>query len=158
RSSTMVMMRRATLPLVVVMSVALAMLVNGAPAGATDDTFFPQQWNLDQIHAAAAWTRSTGAGITIGIVDTGIESNHPDLRAKIDATASCLGGSCHDGGAEDGHGHGTIVAGIAAAVTGNGRGIAGVAPDARLVIAKAVDNNGNGDVADINNGIKWVVD
>src|SRR5262249_20160190 len=57
-----------------------------------------------------------------------------------------------------GHGHGTLVAGIAAAATGNGRGVAGVAPDARLVIAKAVDENGRGSVDDIAAGIRWSVD
>jgi subtilisin family serine protease len=87
-----------------------------------------------------------------------VDSSHPDLAGKIDATANCIGGTCRDGGADDGHGHGTIVAGIIAADTGNGRGIAGVAPDAHLVVAKAVDDNGTGDVNDINNGIKWVVD
>jgi subtilisin family serine protease len=134
------------------------LVVAPVPAHATNDTFFSQQWNLAQIHAPDAWGASTGSGVTIGIVDTGVDSSHPDLAGKIDATANCIGGTCRDGGADDGHGHGTIVAGIIAADTGNGRGIAGVAPDAHLVVAKAVDDNGTGDVNDINNGIKWVVD
>lgn len=129
-----------------------------APALASDDPFFPMQWNLAQVKAEPAWSHSTGAGVTIGIVDTGVDSGHPDLAGKVDATANCIGGTCRSGNADDGHGHGTIVAGIAAADTGNGRGIAGVAPDAHLVVAKAVDDEGRGDVNDITAGVKWVVD
>src|SRR5205085_12001257 len=87
-----------------------------------------------------------------------IDYAHPDLAGKVVASANCLGGQCRDGGADDGHGHGTILAGIAAANTNNGLGIAGVAPDARLLIAKAIDDQGRGDAADIVNGIHWVVD
>jgi subtilisin family serine protease len=151
-------MRRVLLSFVAFCSVVSAALGPAAPAGASDDPYFSQQWSLSQIHAADAWGTSTGSGVTIGIVDTGVDSAHPDLRSKIDATANCLGAPCRDGGADDGHGHGTLVAGIAAAATGNGRGVAGVAPDARLVVAKAVDDDGKGSVEDINNGIRWVVD
>lgn len=145
---------------VAVFSVAFLALTVGAPtpASASDDTFFDQQWPLAQIKAPDAWAASTGAGVTIGIVDTGVDYSHPDLAGKVVASANCLGGTCRDGGADDGHGHGTILAGIAAAVTGNGRGIAGVAPDARLAIVKAVDDQGRGDATDITNGIHWVVD
>ena len=128
------------------------------PASATNDTYFARQWALQQIGAPQAWTRSTGSGITIGIVDTGIDSSHPDLGGKVVATADCVGRPCATGGGQDTHGHGTIVSGIAAAATGNGRGVAGVAPDARLVVAKVLNSSGEGRVEDINNGIRWVVD
>jgi subtilisin family serine protease len=139
-------------------SVTLMTLGTAAPAGASDDTYFAEQWGLTQIHAPDAWTSATGAGITIAIIDTGVENTHPDLRGKIDATANCVSGTCYAGGAEDVHGHGTLVAGIAAASTGNSRGVAGVAPEARLVVAKAVDDSGRGSVEAINAGIRWAVD
>lgn len=144
-------------------SAVLATVLGGAllapPAGATNDPYFDLQWNLAQIGAADAWTASTGASVKVGIVDTGVDSSHPDLASKLDGTATCLAGNpCIDGAAPDGHGHGTIVSGIVAAVTGNGKGVAGVAPDARLLVAKAVDDQGRGDVGDIINGIHWVVD
>jgi len=129
-----------------------------APAWATNDTYFDRQWALQQIKAPQAWTKSTGSGITIGIVDTGVDLTHPDLNGKVAATADCVGHPCVLGGGQDIHGHGTIVSGIAAALTGNGRGVAGVAPDARLVVAKALNDKGEGRVDDINNGIRWVVD
>lgn len=128
------------------------------PAGASNDPFFGRQWGLSQIGAPAAWQTATGAGVTIGVVDTGVDTGHPDLAGKVVATATCLGAPCHDGGGQDDNGHGTIVSGIAAAVTGNGRGIAGVAPDASLVVAKVLDAGGSGRVDDINAGIRWVVD
>lgn len=128
------------------------------PAGATNDPFFARQWGLSQIGAPQAWSTATGAGVTIGVVDTGVDLSHPDLAAKVTATARCLGAPCRDGGGQDDNGHGTIVSGIAAAVTGNGRGIAGVAPDSSLVVAKVLDAGGSGRVDDINAGIRWVVD
>jgi subtilisin family serine protease len=142
---------------VAVTVVALAVPLAGS-ASATNDTYFARQWALDQIHAPQAWSRTTGAGITIGIVDTGVDLAHPDLAGKIAATANCVLHPCVAGGAQDDHGHGTIVSGIAAAVTNNGRGVAGVAPDARLVVAKVLNSSGEGRVDDINNGIRWVVD
>src|SRR4051794_38378078 len=137
-----------------------------APAGsavvANDPEFAAgHQWALTQINAAAAWTRSTGAGVTIGVVDTGVDLGHEDLAAKVVASTNCSGsggdpGKC-TGTAQDDNGHGSHVTGIAAAVTGNGKGIAGVAPDARLVVAKALSGDGSGNVDDINAGIAWVV-
>jgi len=143
-----------------VVVVAVVALVSGlaGPASATNDTLFGRQWALAQIGAPQAWAKSTGAGITIGIVDTGVDLSHPDLAGKIVATADCVGHPCVAGGGQDTHGHGTIVSGIAAAVTSNGKGVAGVAPDARLAVAKVLDSRGEGRAEDINNGIRWVVD
>jgi subtilisin family serine protease len=140
--------------------VAVVALVSGLadPAAATNDTYFGRQWALTQIGAPQAWTKSTGAGITIGIVDTGVDMSHPDLAGKVVAAADCVGRPCAIGSAHDTHGHGTIVSGIAAAVTSNGKGVAGVAPDARLAVARVLNGNGEGRVEDINNGIRWAVD
>lgn len=144
--------------LAVAVAVVGLVVVPAGAASATDDTYFSRQWGLEQIGAPQAWTRSTGGGITIGIVDTGVDVNHPDLVGKIAMTADCIGRPCTAGGGQDSHGHGTTVSGIAAASTGNGEGIAAVAPDARLAVAKVLDSNGEGRVEDINNGIRWVVD
>jgi len=97
--------------------------------------------------------------VLIGIVDSGIDASHPELAGKIEAYADCLGGTCREGvPARDSDGHGTAVAGIAAANTGNGAGIAGVAPDARLLVARVLGPDGSGVTEDINRAIQWVVD
>ncbi|MGH9042934.1 MAG: S8 family serine peptidase [Acidimicrobiia bacterium] len=140
---------------------ALALALFPSSAQASNDPAFPDQWSLDRIGAAAAWTRTTGAGVRIGIVDTGVDLNHEDLAGKIVESTSCVGAAgdparC-SGSAQDDQGHGTHVSGIAAASEDNGKGIAGVAPDAELVVAKVLSSTGTGDGADVTAGIKWVV-
>ncbi|MDQ1516229.1 MAG: hypothetical protein QOE80_2059 [Actinomycetota bacterium] len=134
-----------------------------APRASTgDDREARSQWALAQIGAAQAWARTTGAGVRIGIVDTGVDLAHEDLAGKIVASTNCIGAAgaqarCSGSGQDD-NGHGTHVAGIAAAVRGNGVGIAGIAPDAELVVAKVVPASGLASVPDVVAGIKWVVD
>lgn len=145
--------------------VLMALLsVSVAPAVASNDQFFDQQWSLAQVGAPLAWSLSTGTGVTIGIVDTGVDLGHPDLAGKIAAAANCVqvrpceaGGGQEGGPGQDDNGHGTIVSGIAAATVGNGIGIAGAAPDSRLVVAKALDSVGEGVVEDIRAAMDWVI-
>jgi len=134
--------------------------IGASPAQATNDPFFDRQWALEQIGAPRAWTVTRGAGAVIGIVDSGVEASHPDLAGKVAFTADCFNRpACVDGpGNTDADGHGTLIAGVAAAGTDNGKGIAGVAPDARLVVAKVLGPGGAGRAEDINHGIRWTVD
>jgi len=141
---------------------AILLPLLAGPAHATNDTYWARQWGPAQIGAPQAWSVSTGAGVIIGIVDTGVDLSHPDLAGKIAASTDCTGSNgdsalCRGTGQDD-NGHGTHVSGIAAAATNNGTGIAGVAPDARVMVAKALDSNGSGSDADIVAGIHWVVD
>jgi subtilisin family serine protease len=146
----------ATLPVL-----AWACSASGTPA-APNDPFWGQQWNMTEIGFPAAWGASTGRGVKIGIVDTGVDLGHQDLAGKVVIGTSCInsGGdpSKCAGSAQDDNGHGTHVAGIAAAATNNGLGVAGAAPDAQLVVAKALDSKGSGNFSDVNAGIMWVVD
>ncbi len=116
------------------------------------------QWNLVQVGAPQAWKTTTGVGAKIGIVDSGIDASNPAFTGKIDALADCVGGTCREGNAPDGNGHGTAVAGIAAARADTGAETAGVAPDAHLVVARALNADGVGTTEDINNAIAWVVE
>ncbi len=129
-----------------------------AGAATTPDRYFADQWNLTQIGAPDAWPVSRGAGVPIGVVDSGIDASHPEFTGKVDAQADCVGGTCREGPARDSEGHGTAVAGIAAATSDNGLGIAGVAPDAHLIVARVLGSDGSGVTEDINRGIQWVVD
>jgi len=143
--------------------VALVVSIAAAvPAGASNDTLFDRQWALTKVSAPNAWARGgDGAGVTVGIVDSGVSLGHEDLAGRIVASTNCIGaggspGACKGVGADD-VGHGTHVAGIIAADIDNGIGVAGVAPKAQLVIAKALAQDGSGDIDDIGAGIRWVV-
>ena len=154
-------MRTIRMSLLGLAAAALVLFPTGG-AGASNDPSFKEQWGLAKIGAEAAWTRTTGAGIRIGIVDTGIDLEHEDLAGKVVESISCVGSSgdqakCN-GSAQDDQGHGTHVGGIAAASKDNEKGIAGVAPDAQLVVAKVMNAQGTGAGSDVTAGIKWVVD
>jgi len=143
---------------VTAMTLALAPVARAA--GHDDEV--RSSWALTQVGAPQAWARTTGAGIRIGIVDTGVDLLHEDLAGKIVASTNCIGAAgsparCSGSGQDD-NGHGTHVAGIVAAVRGNGVGVAGIAPDAELVVSKAVSATGAATVADVVAGIKWAVD
>ncbi|MGH8990568.1 MAG: S8 family serine peptidase [Acidimicrobiia bacterium] len=158
----MVRLRSAFLVLAAALGLLAAAGVAPGPAGASNDPAFGAEWSLVKIGAETAWTRTSGAGIRIGIVDTGVDLNHEDLAGKVVAHASCMGAAgdpaaCKDS-AQDDQGHGTHVSGIAAAIANNAKGVAGVAPAAELVVAKVLSGSGTGSAEDVTAGIKWVVD
>ncbi|HYH48115.1 MAG TPA: S8 family serine peptidase [Acidimicrobiia bacterium] len=148
--------------LAAITSVTALLALTTLPASASDDARFAEQWSLPKIGAPAAWANTTGAGVRIGIVDTGADLEHEDLAGKIVAHTSCIGSNGDPakctGSGQDEQGHGTHVAGIAAAAKDNHLGVAGVAPDAELVVAKVLGAAGAGTTEDINAGIRWVVD
>ena len=154
-------MRTLRMSLLGLAAAALVLVPTGG-AGASNDPSFGDQWALARIGAEKAWARTTGAGVRIGIVDTGVDLTHEDLDGKIVESISCVGSGgdpakCQ-GDAQDDQGHGTHVSGTAAAVKDNGKGVAGVAPGAELVVAKVLGASGAGSGADVIAGIKWVVD
>ena len=84
-----------------------------------------------------------GAGISVGIVDTGVDIHHEDLAGQVLLTTNCIGANAdpsgRTGNGQDDNGHGTHVAGIIAGIKDNGKGGSGVAPGAKLIVAKALD-------------------
>ncbi|OXM57622.1 peptidase S8 and S53 subtilisin kexin sedolisin [Amycolatopsis thailandensis] len=108
-----------------------------------------------QVGAPSAWKSGwTGKGSTVAVVDTGIDEKHPDLAGKTTVSADFSG----EGDAVDRHGHGTHVASIIAGTgAASGGRYKGVAPDAKLVVAKVFDASGEGDTAQVMAGIDWVV-
>ncbi len=118
-----------------------------------DPDFASRQWALSAINAPAAWDVVTGSSdITIAIIDTGIDLNHPDLRTKLVTGTTFVKGTTS---AQDDHGHGTHVAGIATASTNNGIGMAGVSWGALLMPVKVLDSAGSGTYAELINGIYY---
>lgn len=155
-----------------VVSVEPDLIVHRATAGVPatpNDTSFGSQWNLQAINAPHAWSMATGKGITIGITDTGITS-HPELDNKLvqgyDFVSSGYDRDSIPGrdaypvdpgvlsSAENWHG--THVAGIAAAQANNRQGIAGVAPEANIEMARSLGVGGSGYQSDIADSITWL--
>lgn len=120
------------------------------PLFTPNDPLFEEQWGLEKIRAPRAWDVTRGGNVRVGVVDSGIDRDHPDLGDKIIAARDFTG----SGSPEDDSGHGTHVAGIAAASTNNDRGVAGACPECNLLVAKSVDG-GSGTYADIADGIIW---
>ncbi|OCT16120.1 peptidase S8 [Paenibacillus pectinilyticus] len=110
-------------------------------------------WGVDQIGAPEIWSKSVGQNIRVGVIDTGIDFKHPDLRNSISRGINLLNRRLLP---NDDNGHGTHIAGTIAA-TGRYSGIVGVAPRAIIHPVKAFDQNGSAYVSDIIAGIDWCV-
>lgn len=122
-----------------------------------NDPQFVSQWGLAKIQAPGAWdTTHGGVSVDIAIIDTGVNSSHPDLAGRIVASVNCtISSSCPNFTTSDPDGHGTHVAGIAAATTNNLVGVAGTSWEGRLMSVKSLDDNGSGYYSWIANGIYW---
>ncbi|OKI93759.1 hypothetical protein AMK10_15325 [Streptomyces sp. CB02058] len=113
--------------------------------------------SVPQIGAPAAWAAGLdGKGIKVAILDTGVDTTHPDVQNRITATKSFMSGV---DSVTDGHGHGTHVASTVAGTgaASDGR-LKGVAPGADLLIGKVLDDGGSGPTSGIIAGMEWAVD
>ncbi|MFB6136106.1 MAG: S8 family serine peptidase [Halobacteriaceae archaeon] len=119
-------------------------------------------WGVDRVDAEVANANGkTGNGADVAIIDTGIDSDHPDLQANLGAGkafVSCKGGpkDCRRSWDDD-DGHGTHCAGIADAIDNN-EGVVGVSTQATLHAVKVLDNRGSGTFSDVAAGIEYVAD
>ncbi len=120
-----------------------------------NDPYYPQEWGMLKVQASQAWDVTQGnSAVRIAILDTGIDRTHPDLAAKI-VSGQNFSISTNPG---DVFGHGTHVAGIAAAIANNGVGVAGLGYNASLMNVKVMGDNGSGYTSDIAAGIVWATD
>jgi hypothetical protein len=135
--------------------------VGAAGAVVPDDSRFPEQWNLDQasdadVDAPEAWMITTGDPVVLAILDTGIDSSHPDLDGgRILAGTDIVNG---DSDPTDDHGHGTSVTSIATADTNNGEGITGVCWGCLILPVKTNGAGSGYSNADMADGVVWAVD
>jgi subtilisin family serine protease len=111
-------------------------------------------WNYTIMRVPEAWALSTGQGIIIADVGTGVDLDHPDLAANIVSGYDFVD---DDTIPDDELGVGSFVAGIIAGVANNG-GIVGVAPHAKIMPVKVFDGTGDATYADIADGIDWAYD
>jgi len=122
-----------------------------------NDPNWNNQWALQKVQMPKAWEISQGRSeVIIAVLDTGVDYTHPDLASKViqDKDYDFIN---NDNDAMDDHGHGTHVAGTAAAATNNGIGIAGVCPQCRILPIKVLDSQGFGSDATVAQGINYAV-
>lgn len=121
-----------------------------------NDPQFGAQWNMTITGCPEGWDQTFGSpSIVIAVIDSGIDKNHPEFTGKLVPGWDFINS---DSDAHDDHGHGTHVAGIAAAATNNNIGVAGVGFNCRLMPVKVLDNLGNGTTATVANGMNYAVD
>lgn len=130
---------------------------NGVDTGGAvtpSDSKFSSQNGVKKIRADEAWTIARGS-VTIAIVDTGVDLDHPDLSSKIIKGKDFVDG---DNEPDDENGHGTHVAGIAAALTNNAKGIAGVSWGSKILAVRVRGASSTGSYADGAAGVKHAAD
>lgn len=130
--------------------------VEGVIAATVNDPMAGEQYSLARMGVGEAWEASRGDGIVIAVIDTGLDFTHPDLAGKAVSRGRDLINGDND--ATDDHGHGTHVASIAAAVTNNGLGMAGVGYNARILPVKALGRDGSGEHSSLAEAIVWAAD
>jgi len=126
-----------------------------APEALPDDPLYPEQWHLPRIAAESAWDLvPAGAGVVIAVLDTGVTSTHEDLAGRMVAGTNTY----DDGDSEDVHGHGTKVAGVAAAHTNNGLGVASVGSGAWIMPIRVTGSDGMAWASSLSAGLTWAAD
>jgi subtilisin family serine protease len=125
------------------------------PTATANDPMFGSEWHLAKIGAPAAWDTSTGSGVTVAILDSGVDGTHPDLSAKM-----VPGWNFYDSNSNtsDVYGHGTIVAGAAAAATNNSTGVASVAGGAKIMPMRVTDTSGIAYASSLSQALTWAAD
>ena len=111
-------------------------------------------WGITAFNLPNAWKISQGEGVTVAVLDSGCDLNHPDLVKNLVPGMNMI--DPRKKPADDNQ-HGTHVAGIIAAVN-NDIGMVGVAPKAKIMPVKVLDKNGNGSLSNVAKGIRWAVD
>ena len=110
------------------------------------------QYSLNQMRVRDAWSLSKGGSGIVAVLDTGVQANHRDLAGRVLPGYDFVS---NDSNAADDNGHGTWVAGIIAANTNDGYGIAGISWSDKILPVKIMTREGSGDTADLSSGIIW---
>jgi type VII secretion-associated serine protease mycosin len=121
------------------------------------DAVRDDQWQLKALRASDAWRISTGRGVTVAVVDSGVAANHPDLIGQVLPGLDLV--SPTGNGQQDAVGHGTTVAALIAGRGDDQRGVVGLAPDAKILPVRVLDEkNQYSDARTVAEGVRWAVD
>ncbi len=125
-------------------------------AGTPDDPMFSWEWGLVRVNTVESWGVTLGSpDVPVAVVDTGVDAGHPDLQGQLLPGYDFVN---DDDDPSDDNGHGTAMAGIIAARADNGVGVAGVAPDGRVMPIKVLGSDGTGYYSTLAEGIVYAVD
>ena len=131
--------------------------VLGIASPAHADWVRNDQWQLTTLHASAAWSESTGVGVTVAVLDSGVDAGHADLKGQVLPGADFVDGSTD--GRKDPVGHGTTVAALIAGRGDDAAGVEGVAPGAKILPVRVLDaQNRYRDARNVAKGLIWAVD
>lgn len=111
-------------------------------------------WALKEFKVQKAWNYSEGRDVVVGVIDTGCDINHDDIKDNLLPGKNIVD---NNNNPQDDNGHGTHVAGTVAAIN-NGYGVVGVSPKTKILPVKVLDSDGVGSMRDVANGIYWAVD
>lgn len=117
------------------------------------DPHLDKQWSREKLGIPAAHDTATGERVTVAVLDTGVDAGHEDLEGQVLEGYDVIEDA--PGGDHDPNGHGTLAAGMVAAIADNGLGIAGAAPDVEILPVRVLDEDGNGKGTDITAGVEW---
>jgi subtilisin family serine protease len=121
-----------------------------------DPKFTSQKSYIQATQVDKAWDVTTGSpNVTIAIIDTGVDTSHPDLKPNLVPGWNTISNSTN---VSDDNGHGTHTAGVAAAAYNNAVGIAGVAGTSKIMPVKALGSQGSGWANDVAEGVIWAAD
>jgi type VII secretion-associated serine protease mycosin len=131
--------------------------VLGVASPAHADWVRNDQWQLTTLHAPTAWSESTGAGVIVAVLDSGVDANHADLKGQVLPGADFVDGSTD--GRKDPVGHGTTVAALIAGRGDDAVGVEGVAPGAKILPVRVLDaQNRYRDAGNVAKALRWAVD
>lgn len=129
----------------------LALFLLGATTPPSDP-LVERQYHLERVRAYDGWSVARGKGQVIAVLDTGVALRHPDLRGRLVDGVDLVDPGTRP---RDRNGHGTFVAGVAVAAADNGEGGAGVAPRAKVMPVRVLDDEGFGSSDVVAEGIRW---
>ena len=144
----------------VVLAAAAGLVLGGfvAQGPVLADRIRTEQWYLDRLGASAAARYSSGAGVVVAVLDSGVDATHPDLVGQVLPGADFVQGSRTDGRVAP-VGHGTTVAALIAGRADDSNGIRGLAPRAKILPVRVLDDDNKYDDATVvANGVRWAVD
>ncbi|HEU4425088.1 MAG TPA: type VII secretion-associated serine protease mycosin [Pilimelia sp.] len=131
--------------------------LGAAVPAARPDTVRAEQWQLDALRMDAAWRLATGSGVTVAVLDSGVDAKHPDLVGQVLPGVDLVSGT--GDGRTDPVGHGTTVAGFVAGRNDDDRGVVGLAPQAKILPVRVLDaDNRYDDAVIVARGVRWAVD